>query len=66
MKLVRLIAFALAALVASPSLAADGPKWSEWSNDLFARAQAEQRFLIDFISSKQIGQQRSAPSDNPM
>ena len=23
-----------------------GPKWSEWSDDLFARAQAEQRFVI--------------------
>jgi len=43
MKLVRIVAFALATLV-SPSFAADGPKWSEWSDDLFARAQAEQRF----------------------
>ena len=46
MKLVRIVAFALAALVASPSFAADGPKWSEWSDDLFTRAQAEQRFVI--------------------
>ena len=46
MKLVRIVAFSFAALVASPSLAADGPKWSEWSDDLFARAQAEQRFVI--------------------
>src|SRR5829696_378480 len=46
MKLVRIVAFAVATLVASPSFAADGPKWSEWSDDLFARAQAEQRFVI--------------------
>ena len=46
MKLVRIVAFALATLVASPSFAADGPKWSEWSDDLFTRAQAEQRFVI--------------------
>ena len=38
MKLVRIAAIALATLVASPSLAADGPKWSEWSDDLFDRA----------------------------
>ena len=46
MKLVRIAAFALATVVASPSFAADGPKWSEWSDDLFTRAQAEQRFVI--------------------
>ncbi len=46
MKLVRLAAFALAAFAVSPSFASDGPKWSEWSEDLFARAQAEQRFVI--------------------
>ena len=46
MKLVRLAAFALAALAASPTFASDGPKWSEWSDDLFTRAQAEQRFVI--------------------
>ena len=46
MKLVRIVAFTLATFVASPSFAADGPKWSEWSDDLFARAQAEQRFVI--------------------
>src|SRR3954467_15859224 len=45
MKLVRIVAFTLATLT-SPSFAADGPKWSEWSDDLFARAQAEQRFVI--------------------
>ena len=46
MNLVRIVAFALATLVASPSFASDGPKWSEWSDDLFARAAAEQRFVI--------------------
>jgi uncharacterized protein YyaL (SSP411 family) len=46
MKFVRIVAFALAALAASPALAADGPKWSEWSDDLFARAAAEKRFVI--------------------
>ena len=46
MKLVRIAAFALAALAASPSFAADGPKWSDWSDDLFARAAAEKRFVI--------------------
>jgi uncharacterized protein YyaL (SSP411 family) len=46
MKLVRIAALAIAALAASPSLAADGPKWSEWSDDLFARAAAEKRFVI--------------------
>src|SRR6266478_4186274 len=46
MTLVRIVAFALATLVASPSFAADGPKWSEWSDDLFTRAQAKQRFVI--------------------
>ncbi len=46
MKLVRIAAFALAAFTVSPSSAVDGPKWSEWSDDLFTRAQAEQRFVI--------------------
>ncbi|WFU18318.1 DUF255 domain-containing protein [Bradyrhizobium sp. CB3481] len=46
MKLVRIAALALAALAASPSFAADGPKWSGWDDDLFARAQAEKRFVI--------------------
>jgi uncharacterized protein len=46
MNRVRIAAFAIAALMASPSLAADGPKWSEWSDDLFARAAAEKRFVI--------------------
>ncbi|WP_083754751.1 DUF255 domain-containing protein [Bradyrhizobium murdochi] len=46
MKFVRIAAFALAALAALPSFSSDGPKWSDWSDDLFARAQAEQRFVI--------------------
>src|SRR5258707_8675040 len=46
MKLVRIAAFALAALAASPSLAAEGPKWSDWSDDLFTRATAEKRFVL--------------------
>jgi uncharacterized protein YyaL (SSP411 family) len=45
MKLVRIAALTLAALAASPSFA-DGPKWSEWGDDLFARAAAENRFVI--------------------
>ncbi|MDE5455062.1 DUF255 domain-containing protein [Bradyrhizobium sp. CSA112] len=45
MKFVRIAAVALA-LAASPSFAADGPKWSEWTDDLFARAAAERRFVI--------------------
>ncbi len=46
MKLVRIAAIAIAALAASPSLASDGPKWSKWSDDLFTRAAAENRFVI--------------------
>ncbi|WP_338828420.1 thioredoxin domain-containing protein [Bradyrhizobium sp. 27S5] len=45
MRLVRTIAI-LVALSTSPSLAADGPAWSDWSHDLFARATAEKRFVI--------------------
>jgi uncharacterized protein len=45
MKLVRTLAFVIAALAASPSFAAD-IKWSEWNDDLFARAAAEKRFVI--------------------
>lgn len=45
MKLVRMLAFAIAVLAASPSFAA-GIKWSEWNEDLFARAAAEKRFVI--------------------
>ena len=46
MKLKRIIAFAIAALVASPSLAADPVQWSAWSDDLFARAATEKRFVV--------------------
>ncbi len=45
MKLFRIAAIALAVLAASPSLASD-LKWSEWNDDLFARATAEKRFVI--------------------
>lgn len=46
MKLARIATLAIAAFAASPSLAADGPKWSGWDNDLFARATSEKRFVI--------------------
>jgi uncharacterized protein len=46
MKLFRAAAFAIAALSASPCLAADDVKWSNWDSDLFARATAEKRFVI--------------------
>ena len=46
MKLVRIAVVALAALAAVPSWAADGPKWSDWGDDLFTRAAAEKRFVI--------------------
>lgn len=46
MKLVRIAAFAVAALAAVPSWAAQGPKWSDWGDDLFTRAAAEKRFVI--------------------
>ncbi|MEP6837307.1 MAG: DUF255 domain-containing protein, partial [Bradyrhizobium sp.] len=46
MKLVRIAATAIAAFVATPSFAADGPKWSGWDDDLFARAATEKRFVI--------------------
>jgi hypothetical protein len=46
MKLVRILAFAVASFAASPVLAADTVKWSKWSDDLFARASAEKRFVI--------------------
>jgi uncharacterized protein YyaL (SSP411 family) len=45
MKFVRLAAV-LATLCASPATAADGPAWSGWSHDLFARATTEKRFVI--------------------
>jgi uncharacterized protein YyaL (SSP411 family) len=45
MKLSRIAAFAIAVLTASPSFA-DELKWSDWGDDLFARAAAEKRFVI--------------------
>ena len=44
MKLVRMLAFAIAAVAASPSLAAEPVKWSGWNNDLFARADGRKAF----------------------
>ena len=46
MKLVRIVAFAIAAFAASPALANDTIKWSEWGDDLFTKAAAEKRFVI--------------------
>jgi uncharacterized protein len=46
MKLVRMLAFAIAAAAASPSLASEPVKWNGWDNDLFTRATAEKRFVI--------------------
>ncbi|WMT73084.1 DUF255 domain-containing protein [Bradyrhizobium sp. Ash2021] len=46
MKFARIAAVAIAALAASPLSAAEGPKWSGWGDDLFARAAAEKRFVI--------------------
>jgi uncharacterized protein YyaL (SSP411 family) len=46
MKLVRIATLAIAAFAISPSFAADGPKWSGWDDELFARATAENRFVI--------------------
>jgi hypothetical protein len=46
MKLIRIVAFAIAAFVASPSYAAEPVQWSAWDNDLFAHAAAEKRFVI--------------------
>jgi uncharacterized protein len=46
MKFVRMLAFAIAAVVASPTLASEPVKWNGWDNDLFARATAEKRFVI--------------------
>ncbi|MHC2439613.1 thioredoxin domain-containing protein [Bradyrhizobium sp. USDA 4451] len=45
MSFVRLAAI-LTLLIASPASAADGPAWSDWSDDLFARATTEKRFVI--------------------
>ena len=46
MKLVRMLAFAIAAAAASPSCASEPVNWNGWDNDLFARATAEKRFVI--------------------
>ena len=46
MRLVRIAAFALAALLVSPLSAAEDLKWSDWGDNLFARAVAEKRFVI--------------------
>jgi hypothetical protein len=46
MKLVRIATLAIVAFAAAPSFAADGPKWSGWNDELFARATAEKRFMI--------------------
>ena len=46
MKLVRIVAFAIAAPWQFRTQAADGPKWSDWGDDLFTRAAAEKRFVI--------------------
>lgn len=46
MKLFRAAAFVIATLSASPCFAADDVRWSNWDNDLFARATAEKRFVI--------------------
>jgi len=46
MKLIRIATLAIAALAASPSVAADGPKWSGWDDELFARATSQKRFVI--------------------
>src|SRR5580698_6288335 len=46
MKLVRVLAFTVATLAASPSLAAEPVQWSEWGDNLFSRAATEKRFVI--------------------
>src|SRR3984885_6448095 len=46
MKFVRMLAFAMAAVSASPTLASEPVKWNGWDDDLFARATAEKRFVI--------------------
>jgi uncharacterized protein YyaL (SSP411 family) len=46
MKLVRVLAFAIAAFATSPLLASEPLKWSGWSDELFSRATAEKRFVI--------------------
>ena len=46
MKLVRALAFTVAALATSPSFAAESVQWNGWSGELFSRATAEKRFVI--------------------
>ena len=46
MKLVRALAFAVATFAMSPSFAAEPVQWNGWSDELFSRATAEQRFVI--------------------
>jgi uncharacterized protein len=46
MKFARILTLAIAAFALSPSFAAGSVKWSEWGDDLFARATAEKRFVI--------------------
>jgi uncharacterized protein YyaL (SSP411 family) len=46
MKFARMLACTLSVFAASPSFAAGPVKWSEWGDDLFARATAEKRFVI--------------------
>jgi uncharacterized protein YyaL (SSP411 family) len=46
MKFARVLTLAIAAFALSPSFAAGPVKWSEWGDDLFARATAEKRFVI--------------------
>jgi uncharacterized protein YyaL (SSP411 family) len=46
MKLVRVLAFAVAAFATSPSFAGETIKWSGWNDELFSSATAEQRFVI--------------------
>jgi uncharacterized protein YyaL (SSP411 family) len=46
MKLVRALAFAVAAFAASPSFAGESIQWNGWSDELFSRATAEKRFVI--------------------
>jgi uncharacterized protein YyaL (SSP411 family) len=46
MKLVRVLAFAIAAFATSSSFAGDPLKWSGWNDELFSRATAEKRFVI--------------------
>jgi uncharacterized protein len=48
MKLVRMMVLAIASLggFAIPTAAAEAIKWSGWGDEVFGRAQAEQRFVI--------------------